>query len=860
MDNSMSSTTKKVGKKALKIEDEVFVEAPKVLIDILNYPSPTTFTCLEKVYNTEAFEVLTSLNPVLNGYSKINDSLHAQNITNLKTLKRFYKKCGHIVDYSKSVSGKGRYIPSNKSKSDTSSFQGMYNIVRRILVNGELQAIDLTNAHIEILRNLCKFLNLPEDKYSVLADYCQNRNKIFEDAIIALNCSRKQIKEFFIIHLFGGDLNTWLTANDNRDILNKGDLITPFMKSFITSLDYIKEQLNKLDIMNGFKLIQKQIMKKKDYELSKSALAIFLQEIESKIFIVMKNKLEELGYNVRIALHDGIWFETNPNIVVKDEELLTLIKATIKKELNLDIPLDFEETAPTKNDLVWYEAHKKFYEDNKDLNENEGLRTDQIYCNNLLKFYKNKAYSIKADDGTNLVMYNEDNGLWTFNTKEHKCIIEKYSRLLFPNIYEKDDKKSFNTLYKSAYELFEAKAETLSCCEWFADDTQIGYLLFKNGVLDMVNFKLLPFDPKYRFTKSINREFIIDDFIDGKKQIYEKLFDKQFTDVLKRDYYIEKISRALAGEYKDREFLFAIGNTSCGKGIQTNFLYNTFGEYICSFNGEELIVKENESSDCSRNFSFIADMYNCRISISNELNIKLDTKKRNLEGFSCNLIKKLVGGGDKFRIRKLYKDPMEVPNKSTPILLVNDLPPTIGVDEAYIKRANYIAYDRSSSTEIETDNELFFKADNTINDFINDPYIINSYIYIICNAYAKSCINKMPRPESVIHTSKEFSGFNDTGADYFNENYKIFDIKTINSWVKTPCNDKGVWIVDWELVKDNYIEINALYSNYIKNGFTTSKVAVGKMLKQKGVVVANKKINGKSVNLYVGIRDLTETD
>ena len=118
----------------------------------------------------------------------------------------------------------------------------------------------------------------------------------------------------------------------------------------------------------------------------------------------------------------------------------------------------------------------------------------------------------------------------------------------------------------------------------------------------------------------------------------------------------------------------------------------------------------------------------------------------------------------------------------------------------------------------------------------------------------------MPRPESVIHTSKEFSGFNDTGADYFNENYKIFDIKTINSWVKTPCNDKGVWIVDWELVKDNYIEINALYSNYIKNGFTTSKVAVGKMLKQKGVVVANKKINGKSVNLYVGIRDLTETD
>ena len=35
-----------------------------------------------------------------------------------------------------------------------------------------------------------------------------------------------------------------------------------------------------------------------------------------------------------------------------------------------------------------------------------------------------------------------------------------------------------------------------------------------------------------------------------------------------------------------------------------------------------------------------------------------------------------------------------------PMLMVNDLPHTIGVDDAYIKRANYIMYDRTSKTVI----------------------------------------------------------------------------------------------------------------------------------------------------------------
>jgi hypothetical protein len=55
-------------------------------------------------------------------------------------------------------------------------------------------------------------------------------------------------------------------------------------------------------------------------------------------------------------------------------------------------------------------------------------------------------------------MYDDDKGVWCFNEKIHKKIIEKYSTELFPNIYEADKKKSFSSIYKIAYELLRQNA------------------------------------------------------------------------------------------------------------------------------------------------------------------------------------------------------------------------------------------------------------------------------------------------------------------------------------------------------------------------------------------------------------------
>ena len=136
-------------------------------------------------------------------------------------------------------------------------------------------------------------------------------------------------------------------------------------------------------------------------------------------------------------------------------------------------------------------------------------------------------------------MYDEETGIWSLDETTHRKICLKYADEIFINIHEKDERKTFDTLFNTTYKNVTALAPKID--NWIKDDTQIGYLLFKNGVLDMKNYIMLDFDPKYKFTKRIERDFDINiDYTDGYKKIYERLYNKQFTDNIKKDYLLKK--------------------------------------------------------------------------------------------------------------------------------------------------------------------------------------------------------------------------------------------------------------------------------------------------------------------------------
>jgi phage/plasmid-associated DNA primase len=306
-----------------------------------------------------------------------------------------------------------------------------------------------------------------------------------------------------------------------------------------------------------------------------------------------------------------------------------------------------------------------------------------------------------------------------------------------------------------------------------------------------------------------------------------------------------------------------IGETSCGEGKQTSLLKNAFEGYISFFNGEELLVKNNTNSDVSRGISFILKIYDTRVSISNELDIK-QLNGKTIVGINCNMIKKLTGT-DTMITRQIYMTEMEVVNKSRPFFLLNDMPNTQGVDDAYIKRANYIRYDRSSKPNLSCDDDMFFQEDDSIDDFVKDAFIADSFIYLICKYYADSFTNKIPKPDCVIATTNEVTGYNNANS-YFEDNYSFCKADDIKKYITKEKNDKGLWAVNWKEMEndkfDFFIKLDDMYTDYINSGNSCTKTEFTRRLRKQfpHVIVTVRKLYSKTVSCYVGIRKQKDDD
>jgi hypothetical protein len=156
---------------------------------------------------------------------------------------------------------------------------------------------------------------------------------------------------------------------------------------------------------------------------------------------------------------------------------------------------------------------------------------------------------------------------------------------------------------------------------------------------------------------------------------------------------------------------------------------------------------------------------------------------------------------------------------------------------------------------LSEDNDSYFVADDDIDDFIKDSYIIDSYVYLICNHYKNSVNRRLERPESVIKISKEMSGFSSNNDEYFYNNYSFISKDIIESWIFQEKNEKGVYIVHWDKVGNNFIECSKVYNKYLMDGLIGSKINIGKKLINMGVITSVKRINGKSCNVYIGMSD-----
>eukprot|EP00732_Lithocolla_globosa_P001620 Lithocolla_globosa_v1_NODE_838_length_3203_cov_10.880241.p1 type:complete len:621 gc:universal NODE_838_length_3203_cov_10.880241:2483-621(-) len=544
---------------------------------------------------------------------------------------------------------------------------------------------------------------------------------------------------------------------------------------------------------------------------------------ENKILQIMLDYLTQNGFKVGTLVFDGLMVEKDEGLLSNEKDLnyhLRKMEASIIKKTDINIKLvvkEMDEFLELGN-IGNYEVL-------------EGGSTDVVYAQTFLKFFKGRVFRVKST----LYLYDEKNGLWVSGDEDIRKIVLRHRESCFPAWVEANNifgPSPFNRIFDMmAMKNVVAMVENDELFFVSAIRYDTGFLLFKNGVLEMTTGKLLPFDPKYRFLKRINRDWVKPSQKIVSK-VRQKLIENPFTDPVKQTHFLQFFARAIGGHFEDKVFGGFIGDTNSGKGTWTQAMLQTFGPYVAEFNGEEILSSGGIKSDVTREFSFLCDIFDCRVAFSNDMHVGRD-EKGNIKKLAGNKLKKIAGGGDKFKFREVYGRPIHSINTSCMVFMVNDMPEIAPSDSAVVDRAHYTHMDRSSKVLVGGDEEIdssqYFPADPNIKKWLTDSGVQNGLVELLLQNYRST---KPKKPDIV-----------EVEVNQYVESCEVNDIK---KWIDSSFG------ITTDNPEKHYAPTSDLYRLYSRE-IEISQVKFSRELTKAGFPDSRKRIDGKLVRVRFGI-------
>ena len=285
-----------------------------------------------------------------------------------------------------------------------------------------------------------------------------------------------------------------------------------------------------------------------------------------------------------------------------------------------------------------------------------------------------------------------------------------------------------------------------------------------------------------------------------------------------------------------KKIFFGLGETNAGKSTVVIATNNTFGDYIGSFNGENLCIR-NSSGDEAQIMRWSYLLRYKRIIFSNEM------KQESV--LSGNIMKKFSSGGDALtaRVHNGLETPF-IPHYNV-FCNANDLLEIKPYDSAIHERLNIISYKKKYVDNPTNEYEL--KKDDKIDEEMKCEKFKETFSFIITDAYLKYCINgnKENIPQSVINCKTEWVGeeAENTAVNKFLESYEI----TNNIEDYTKSSDFELWL------KESKITISV-------TKFTMELKKYCKIKKYNNVESKNKKLNKKCLKVWIGIKKINDDD
>ena len=693
------------------------------------------------------------------------------------------------------------------------SVQGLPKAFRGFLMKHTTD-IDMKNAHPKILQYICHKNNIPCPS---LDYYINNR-----DIVLAsfFNMSQEEAKTLFLQSV--------------NDCARKTGVSNSFFKSF----DKEMKDLQKIvTIIPEYTEIVQSVPKSKTYNQIGSAINRIFCMYENRILQECISVLNEKGIEIAVLMFDGLMVYGDH---YSNTELLTDLTNAVNRKfegLNMAWAYKPHDDSVTIPDDFAFKPPQPIQDRS---NEPVGVKNDMEATERVFQLH---PHWVCCDN--ELFVFNLETGLWDSSVTSHREAITKFCDHLYVMHETKDNgflnskTKSYgNTL--SLMDKIPPLIKTL-CVDnnWMKTSqySSLGKILFNNGYYDFhermfYSKEKYGYNPKIVFTGKIHHNF--EPFTDEDMEYMEDVKQRLFYNALGKevgDYMLLTLARGLAGDMMKR-MLFGLGPTNSGKGVLTTGLMLSCGDYVGSFNAENLVYRQS-SNDEAQIMRWAMLLKSKRIIISNELKSTVD-----LNG---NMIKKICSGGDPLIGRNHCGKETEFITHFLPVVLANDLPKIKPYDDAVGDRIRVIGYTKNYVDH--PSNEFELKKDENIKHELKELRFQRVFVGLLIQAYMTFLEHGEPaEPVEVLKAKNEWVAQDKSVIDTFIKDYEVTNDPT--DYIRS--SDIDHWITENKLG----ITMKKFSNEFIKyctiRGFNEVKSD-------------NKKVGGKVLKYWFGVKYICET-
>jgi hypothetical protein len=683
--------------------------------------------------------------------------------------------------------------------------------VRNVLAKGLYWDVDMVNCHAVILAQLCHTHGW---NCAGLKHYVNNREQVLDDIVAHYGCSHKDAKNLMIRLMFLGHPEAWV-----------GDSICESFTQHLPFVVGLKDELHRIatNVWSSYADVSNVVARKKKKSQERkmsSCLSLVLQSEEHKILMAIDNSLKRQGRNMDTFIFDGGLVRRLKDETELPESILRQCEQDVKQSTNYDIKLIVKELTTT------FQLNDR--EEESELVPSDVIVDDLYAAKEFVKIMGDRM--VFTDDA--LYVFDETTGLWSNKDQCIRYYIDKYgSKLKFRQVdldTGKEKVSNYSGRENSLRNMLRFVPTFCICDDFFNKniDTSRGKWLFSNGIYDLdTNEFSSGFNPAIVFKDRINRPFPTKRNDDLVKLVKKILFEDPFMshEMDASDYLRIAIVRALHGDYRAKQFYFCVGKSNAGKGVLADALKASFGGYVGSFNAKSLAYNDNSTADSAKQLSWVFGIKDKRMAISSEISMS--------KAFDGNLLKSLASGGDEFDARKNHQDEVKVVNRSTMFCFNNDIPVINPLDDGCVNRIRCVEFNCVFKFEdVSRDYERL--GDKEIkNTFEKDNEYQDALVWIMIDAYNEYKQKGHTTPDSVKSATKEWTGDTGSVAGLLDMKYEITRDK--NDFI--PSRE----IIDY-LTKEKQLKM--------------SEKKIGLELKDLKLVSDGKKVKGKNVQVWYGIR------